>query len=156
MADRPSEDVGSIRTWVRANKVVWEFQPLMESVKGLGLRRTGLELHLFAECAASAEVEAKRLADLHDGVRRIAEMALPGDAGVLVEVMPFEAAEHLRPETGYEPEVQVTVCLTPADPNAVEKQVEAAPGFLEGLQATIERKLRDLGLQPRAWGATKS
>ena len=156
MADRPSEDVGSIRTWVRANKVVWEFQPLMESVKGLGLRRTGLELHLFAECAASAEVEAKRLADLHDGVRRIAEMALPGDAGVLVEVMPFEAAEHLRPETGYEPEVQVTVCLTPADPNAVEKQVEAAPGFLEGLQATIERKLRDLGLQPRAWRAKRS
>jgi len=26
----PSEDVASIRTWVRTHKVVWEFQPLME------------------------------------------------------------------------------------------------------------------------------
>jgi hypothetical protein len=152
----PSEDVASIRTWVRTHKVVWEFQPLMESVKGVGLRRTGLELHLFAECSASADVETKGLADLHDGVRRIAERALSRDAGVLVEMMPFEAAEHLRPETGYEPEIQVTVCLTPADPNAAETQIEAAPGFLEGLQATIEGRLRDLGLQPRAWGATRS
>ena len=142
------DDVASLQAWVRGHKVAWEFQPLMEAVKGLGLKRTGLELHLFAECAASAEAEP--IADLHERVRRIAEMASPADAGVLVEVMPFDAAERLRPETGYAPEVQVTVCFTPADPNAVETEIEASAGFLERLQAAIERKLRDLGLRPRA------
>lgn len=158
MEDRRSDDLGSIQAWVRGHKVAWEFQPLMEAVKGRGLRRTGLELHLFAsaEGSAPAEPEDEPSADLHERVRQIAEKALPEDTHVLVEVLPFDAAEHLRPETGYEPEVQVTVCLTPADPMAVETEIEAAPDFLERLQAAIERKLRDLGLQPRAWGSTKS
>jgi sugar phosphate isomerase/epimerase len=151
MENRP-DDVASLQAWVRGHKVAWEFQPLMEAVKGLGLKRTGLELHLFAECTSA---EAEPLADVYERVRRIAEMASPADAGVLVEVMPFDAAERLRPETGYAPEVQVTVCFTPADPSAVETQIEASAGFLERLQATIERKLRDLGLQLRAGGSTR-
>ena len=158
MEDQRARDLASIQAWVRGHKVAWEVQPLMEAVKGRGLRRTGLELHLFASAggAAPAGAEDKPFADLHERVCRIAEMALPEDAKVLVEVLPFDAAEHLRPETGYEPEVQVTVCFTPGDPEAVETEIEAAPGFIERLQTAIERKLRDLGLQPRAWGSTRS
>ena len=148
--ERP-DDPASLQAWVRGHKVAWEFQPLMEAVKGLGLKRTGLELHLFAEHGGPAEP----FADLYEGVRRIAESASPTDGGVLVEVMPFDATERLRPETGYTPEVQVTVCFTPADPNAVETEIEAAQGFLERLQAAIESKLRGLGVQPRAWGVRK-
>jgi hypothetical protein len=157
MGDQSSDDLASLQAWARGHNLAWEFQPLMEAVKGQGLRRTGLELHLFASAggAAAGEAEDKPFADLHEKVRRIAEMALPGDAGVLVEVMPFDAAERLRPETGYAPEVQVTVCLTPGDPDAVETEIEASAGFLERLQGAIERKLRDLGLQPRAGGSTR-
>jgi hypothetical protein len=131
--------------WVRTHQVCWEFQPLKEMVKGTGVRQTGLELLLYAQHGGAPHLDpvAPEHTEMFVKLHELAEHVLPpGHTLAHFAIEPFDSSEHLRPETGWEPEVQVRVMITPEDP---EVSIDKA------LVAEIERRLRDLGAQPRVW-----
>lgn len=131
--------------WVRKHQVCWEVQPLKEMVKGSGVRQTGIEVFVYAQHGGAQRLDptASEHTELFAGLHELAERMLPpGHALAHFAIEPFDASEHLRPETGWVPEVQMRVMITPDDPErAVDKE----------LVAEVERRLHAVGAQPRVW-----
>ncbi|HXY39691.1 MAG TPA: hypothetical protein VEQ10_08480, partial [Vicinamibacteria bacterium] len=98
--------------WARANKACWELRPLVEMHEGQRVQ-VGFELDLYAQVGASLSASAEdRLEALWQRLRDIAE-SLPAllAPGARIEVEPFEAADRLRPETAFAPEVMLQARL---------------------------------------------
>lgn len=131
--------------WVRTHQVCWEIQPLKEMVKGVGVRQTGLELVLCAQHDGPTHLDpvAPAHTEMYVKLHELAEHVLPpGHTLGHLAIEPFDSSEHLRPETGWEPEVHVRVMIMREDP---DQPIDKA------LLAQVERRLRAVGARPRVW-----
>jgi hypothetical protein len=134
-----------IREWARRLKACWEFEVVQEMVKGAGVRPDALALTLYAQPDPTDEDPGdKSFAAAWARLREIATRILPSEQGVHVEIEPWNASARFRPETGQTSEVTLTARLTAS-------RAEAAPDRARELRATIEQRLKQLGLQSRAW-----
>jgi hypothetical protein len=143
-----SDDLDETRAWAAQHEAAWEIVPLHEVVKGQGRTQTGFELRIFAQVAGQSQGE---IDDVTDRARRIARQALPRATAPLEwELGSYEDGECERPETGFADEVAVPVELTFEDPAHPPRLDESGP-----VLAAIEARLRELGLKPRAWDASR-
>lgn len=143
-----SEAQRQLKQWVREHRVSWELSAWQEWVEHRATT-VGFELRLFGryEAPTAARPDALQPAVVFERLRAIARAALPADqARTLCEVEPFDTSLHLRPESGWVPEVQLTIHLVhrgdyllPLD----EDQKRCAED--------VKRALRSLGVQPKSW-----
>ena len=138
--------------WVRDHRVTWEIGPLQELVDHRPAT-VGFELRLFGrhEPHAQASPGCPECLTLHQRLRAIAVAAFPRDQRpTSYEVDPFAASFHLRPESQWAAEVQLTVRIVHRD------------GYLRPLDECekrcaeeIQKALRGLGVQPRTWSDSR-
>ncbi len=125
--------------WARANKASWELRPLVEMHEGQRVQ-VGFELELYARLPDLSSEEESPMEALWNRLREIAE-SLPAvlAKGARIEVEPFEAADRLRPETGFAPEVMLQARLIHASDyfapvgEADRQQVKPVEDRLSGL-----------------------
>jgi len=143
----------TLADWVREHRVTWEIAPLRELVD----RRpatVGFELRLFGRHQPDARVSpgcADCLA-LHQRLRAIAAAAFPReDRSSRFVIEPFDGSFHLRPESDWADEVQLTVRIVHAE------------GYLRPLDDCEKRcadetqaALRRMGVQPRTWSDSRA
>lgn len=138
----------TLRRWIRDHRVCWEVSSLQE-VNQQGRVAVGYELHLFARHAAGVRANpgCSECRDLHEKLRAIAVFVLPREhRPTRYEIAPFDASFHLRPESEWVPEVQLTLEI-------VHRQ-----GYLRPIDECelrcareIEDRLHALGAPSRAW-----
>ena len=142
-------DAASCRTWAEQAKVAWEVTPLIEMEKGSQVQ-VGFELTLFAREPTGLPPGPEREAaveGLWDRMREIAESLVPlAGSDARIEVDPYEAADRLRPETQFAPEILLSARLFHGS-NLLEP-IEA--GDRERLKP-LEERLHELGLKARSW-----
>ncbi len=137
-----------IRDWARRYEAAWEVEPLIEVVKGAGRRQNGFDIRIFAQVEHAKEDD---VAAIRKRVRQIAQTVVPHDDVSLEFEVPWDDdAEYERPETGYADEVVVPIQVTFGTADAAPDQ-EAIAHVL----ASLEARLRDLGLRPKAWDSNR-
>lgn len=140
--------LGEMQDWARRYEAAWEVEPLIEVVKGLGRRQNGLEIRIFAqvEHASPADVAA-----IEARVRHIAQAVVPqGGTPLEFEVGSFDDAEYERRETGFADEVVVPILVTFGTAQAAPE-----PQVVSQVLASLEARLRELGLKPKAWDSNR-
>jgi hypothetical protein len=142
-------DVASCHAWAQQSKVAWEVTPLIEIEKGLQVQ-VGFELNLFAREPTDLPPGPERQAaveGLWDRMREIAESLVPlAGPDARIEVDPYEAADRLRPETGFAPEVLLSARLF----HGSDLLQPVEPGDRDRLKP-LEERLHELGLKERSW-----
>ncbi len=142
-------DVAACHGWAQQSKVAWEVTPLIEMEKGSAVQ-VGFELNLFAREPTDLPPGPERQAaveGLWDRMREIAESLVPlAGPDARIEVDPYEAADRLRPETQFAPEVLLSARLFHGS-NLLEP---VKPGDRERLKP-LEERLHELGLKERSW-----
>ena len=142
-------DPAECRTWAQQAKAAWEVTPLIALEKGVQVQ-VGFELTLFARMPSDLPPGAERQAaveNLWDRMREIAESLVPlAGSDARIEVDPYEAADRLRPETQFAPEILLSARLFHGS-NLLEP-IEA--GDRERLKP-LEERLHELGLKARSW-----
>lgn len=142
------EPEAALEDWIRQHRVTWELGPWQELVDQRPTT-VGFELRLFAQHApdAGAMPGCPECRSLHEKLRSVALAAFPKEhRPTQYEIEPFDASFHLRPESEWTPEVQLTVRLVHRE------------GYLRPLDECekrcadeIQRALRRLGVQPKKW-----
>ena len=153
--DQPQPSPEELKAWIQRHKVCWEISPLQEMIKGHGVQRTGYELHLFAELTSpGAGMERATAAeDVYAGLRRVVNCLKSDDNDPLAhsEVSTFDHSAHLRSETGFVPEVQITFVATQAHAGRQLTDQE-----IHARIVAVEAELHGLGLHRKAWGQAPS
>ena len=132
----------------RDHRVTWELGPWQELVDHRPLK-VGFELRLYGQHPPHAYPPpgCEKCVAVFDGLRAVAEAALPREQRLSqYDIRPFDAALHLRPDSEWAPEVQLTVhivhrngYLSPVD--ECEKRCADE----------IQRNLKQLGVQQKTW-----
>ena len=145
-------EADTLKDWIREHRVSWELSPWQELVDHRPAT-VGFELRLFGRHGphSGAMPGCKLCVSLHNKLSTIALAAFPKEhRPTKYEVEPFDASFHLRPESEWEPEVQLTVHIVHRD------------GYLRPLDECekrcaeeIQRTLRGLGVQPKSWSETR-
>jgi hypothetical protein len=133
------------RAWVRAHRVCWEIEPLRELTKGHGVQQTGYELKLFGRLDLRADEGAERaVLRVHDGLRELAldVLASHPEPHAIIAVRPFDRAVHLRPESSFAAEIELSVVAYPRHQDDPMPPAEAQRRI-----AVLEEKLREMGLE---------
>jgi hypothetical protein len=147
------EDAGGdagTQSWARQTMAAWELTPLVEMHKGERVQ-VGYELELYARIPAdrpAGDEQRQHVVEaLWDKLREIAE-SLPPALGehARIEVEPFEAADRLRPETDFAPEVLLKARLF----HASDYFAPVGEDDRRRMK-TIEEQLSGLGLRARSW-----
>jgi len=142
-------DPADCRTWAQKAKAAWEVTPLIEMERGAPVQ-VGFELSLYARVPDDLPPGPDREAAterIWDRMREIAESLVPlAGTDARVEVDPFEAADRLRPETQFTPEILLTARLF----HGSDLLQPIEPGEREQLKP-LEDRLHELGLKPRSW-----
>jgi hypothetical protein len=142
-------DPADCRTWAQRAKAAWEVTPLVEMERGAPVQ-VGFELSLYARVPDDLRPGPDREAAterIWDRMREIAESLVPlAGTDARVEVDPFEAADRLRPETQFAPEILLTARLF----HGSDLLQPVEPGEREQLKP-LEDRLHELGLKPRSW-----
>ena len=146
---RPAET--ALQAWVREHEVCWEVDPYFE-VHHHERVQLGFSVTLVARPPASArgfDPGSDACAAVFETLREIVERVVP--AGVRFRIEPFDAAFHLRAETGWAPEVELTAeilhhegTFTPLD--AAER----------GQLALLVKRLTALGAQEQSWSGRRA
>ncbi|HVO11331.1 MAG TPA: hypothetical protein VMX54_11375 [Vicinamibacteria bacterium] len=132
--------------WARTTRASWELRPLVEMHEGQRVQ-VGFELELYARLPDLSSEEESPMEALWQRLCGIAE-SLPAvlAPGARIEVEPFEAADRLRPETGFAPEVMLQARLFHAS------DYFAPVGEADRQQVKpLEQRLSALGLRQRSW-----
>ena len=142
----------TLKEWVQQHHVTWELGPWQELVEHR-VTTVGFELRLFGQHEPHAHPSpgCAECVTVHGRLRAIALTAFPKEhRPTTYEVDPFDASFHLRPESGWKPEVQLTVHIVHRD------------GYLRPLDECekrcadeIQKALRDLGVQPKSWSDSR-
>jgi hypothetical protein len=138
----------TLMQWVRQHQVTWEVSPQREMIDGGSLQVVGYEVRVYGlvPCEGDTPGGADCRAT-YERVRAIAQAALPADGGnTRCQVESFDSSLHMRPDSEWRPEVEVSIHLThrrayAVPPDASEKRVAQA----------IETRLKQLGAQPGRW-----
>lgn len=134
-----------LRSWIREHEVCWELDPQLEAHEHRVVQ-VGFRLSLLAKRSRSCSMDpgCDECARVFETLEEIARRAVP--EGARVDLEPFDSSFHLRPETGFEPEVELVVEVLHHDgtfepPDAAERLYPSA--MRKGLEA--------LGVQPKTW-----
>jgi len=146
-------DTNALRAWIEEHRVCWELAPRVE-LHGHQRVQVGLDLTLLAR-HSPATVDAPGCDECYrhyETLREIALLVLPnGIPEAQCAFSAFDAAHHLRPETRWAPEVQLTIEIThSADTFGGIDDDQRRCG------AQIEEALRRLGCRPRVWSTAES
>jgi hypothetical protein len=137
-----------LRAWIRAHHVTWERQPRPELDTTHRLEvRYDLALYACQSIETYSPPGSPHCRELHDALRDLvtAAVAESGNGAVeSVEVSPFLPLVVRRPESGWEPEVEIDVEL--GSPG-VAPSAPAGETRVRALEATLER----LGVQRGSW-----
>jgi hypothetical protein len=140
----------AVRQCVREHQVCWEVAPINE-MRGHDRIQVGYELRLFARHAARNTSPGSMAArTLHEKMSAVAAFVAPSECRPSrCEIAPFDASFHMRPESQWQPEVQLTVRIIHEE------------GYLRAIDACetrcareIAARLHGLGAQEKAWHAT--
>ena len=146
------EAEATLKEWVRRHRVTWELGAWQELVDHRPTT-AGFELRLFGQHGphSGASPGCEQCVSLYEKLRAIALAVFPTEhRPTRYEVEPFAASLHLRPESEWKPEVQLTVHIVHRD------------GYLRPLDECekrcaeeIQKALRSLGVQPKSWSDTR-
>ena len=145
------ETEATLKEWVRQQRVTWELGSWQELVDHRATT-VGLELRLFGrhEPHVHASPGCRECVSVFERLRAIALAAFPKEhRPTKYEVEPFDASFHLRPESEWKPEVQLTLHIVHRE------------GYFRPLDECekrcaeeIQKALRSLGVQPKSWSDT--
>jgi hypothetical protein len=101
-----------LRHWIREHAVCWEIAPVVELLQRREIR-VGLELHLFGRGDFATEGPGgPEDRAIYRGLKTLVERAIPPELGsVRCEIGPDIPSYHYRRQTGWVPEVQLTLRL---------------------------------------------
>jgi len=146
------ETDATIKEWVSRHKVTWEvgaFQELAEHQ----VTTVGFELRLFGqhEPGVHASAGCENCGPVFERLRTIALAAFPKEhRPTTYEIEPSDASLHHRPESGWTPEVQLTVHIVHR-----EGYLRPVDGCERRCSEEIQNSLRALGVQPKTWSNTR-
>ncbi len=138
----------TLRRWIREHRVCWELSPLQEMDHRARVP-VGYELRLFARHPPGVRADPGCLEcrDLYEKLRAIAVFALPREhRPTRYEIAPFDASFHLRPESEWVSEVQLTLDIVHG-----QDYLRPIDECEQKCAREIEDRLRALGAQSRAW-----
>ena len=138
----------TLREWVRQHRVTWELGPWQEIVEHAPAS-VGFELRLFGQHGRDAHASpgCGECVELHGKLRGIALGAFPKEhRPTQYDVEPFDASFHLRPESEWTPEVQLTVHIVHR-----EGYLRPVDECEKRCAEEIQKALRALGVQPKTW-----
>jgi hypothetical protein len=146
-------DTNALRAWIEEHRVCWELAPRVELHDHQRVQ-VGLDLTLLAR-HPPAEIDAPGCDECYrhyETLREIAVRAHPnGIHPTQFAFSAFDGAHHMRPETHWAPEVQLTIEITHrADTFGGVDDDQRRCG------AEIEEALRQLGVRPRVWSTAES
>ncbi|MCL4822331.1 MAG: hypothetical protein KJ067_24650 [Vicinamibacteria bacterium] len=147
------ESEATLREWASRHRVTWELGAWQELVEHRPTT-VGFELRLFGrhEPHVHASPGCSACVPVFERLRAIALAAFPKEhRPTKYEVEPFHAALHLRPESEWAPEVQLTVHIVHRD-GYLRPLDECEKRCAEEIQGT----LRQLGVQAKTWSETRS
>lgn len=138
---------GRLAEWIREHKVTYEILPHFE-MHGSARVRVGYDLTLSARHASLHEdpgcPECYRI---HDTLRELVLKAFPeGQHASRVEIAPFHAALHMRPESKWSPEVLLEVEVTHAHGTFSPAEAED-----EACVRKAQEVLGALGVRSNVW-----
>ena len=143
----------TLQEWVTAHKVCWELSPLVEldqhPGKPLTRVQVGFELQLFARHAEDVKPSpaCPECVSLYEKLRAIALFALPKEnRPSRYEVAGFDSSFHLRPESSWVPEVQLTLRIIHGS-----DYFNPLDDCEKKCATEIQEQLRALGAHPKAW-----
>lgn len=138
----------TLRTWIQEDRICWAVSPLTEIYQHRQVQ-VGFEIHLFGRHPAGGTLGPGCSAchRLYEKLRAIALFALPKEVRPSrYEVDPYSATFRYRPESGWVPEVQLTL------------RVLHRTGTFDPIDACeircseeIQTRLRALGSPPNHW-----
>jgi hypothetical protein len=139
----------ALGAWIREHQVCWEIAPYFEFHQHQKVQ-LGLNLVLVAKPPAGCVDDPGRqeCALVFERLGEIARSVVPEGARIHVE--PFDASFHLRAETRWQPEVELTVEILHRK-GTFEPLDEAERRY----PAAIEKRLTALGVQERSWNPRK-
>ena len=146
------ETEATLQEWVRQHRVTWELGAWQESVEHR-VTTVGFELRLFGrhEPHVHASPGCSECVPVFERLRAIALASFPKEhRPTKYEVEPFHAALHLRPESEWKPEVQLTVHIVHR-----EDYLRPLDECEKRCAEEIQKALRGLGVQPRSWSDTR-
>lgn len=146
------ETEATIKEWVLKHRVTWEIGAWQELAEHQ-VMTVGFELRLFGqhEPHVHASAGCDNCAPVFERLRSIALAAFPKEhRPTTYEMAPSDRSLHHRPESGWTPEVQLTVHIVHRE------------GYLRPIDACerrcaeeIQSSLRALGVPPKAWPHTQ-
>ena len=146
-------DSEALRGWIREHCVCWELAPRFE-VHAHQRIQVGYDLTLLARHPLSDHHApgCEECYSTYQALREIAGLVLPeGIQDEQCTFSAFDAAHHLRPQTRWAPEVELTIEITHRDDT-----FGRADDGERRCGAQIEEALRRLGARPRVWLAAES
>ena len=146
------ETEATLKEWVRQHRVTWELGSWQELVEHR-VTTIGFELRLFGRHAPHVHRRpgCRECVPVFERLRAIALAAFPKEhRPTKYEVEPFHAALHLRPESEWKPEVQLTLHIVHR-----EDYLRPLDECEKRCAEEIQKALRGLGVQPRSWSDTR-
>jgi hypothetical protein len=135
----------AVESWVREHQVCWEVGPYFE-LRHHEKVQLGSTLTLVARLPRRGAFEpgGRASTGAYETLREIVAVVVP--AGARVRFEPFDAAVHLRGETGWEPEVEL--CVEVLHHGAALEPLDAPE---RGQLALMVARLESLGVQAKSW-----
>lgn len=143
------DDLGA---WIEEHRVCWELSPRFEVHEHRKIR-VGFDLTLFARHPESwtDDPGCEQCFRHWETLKTIALAVLPrGAHPSRCEFSPFDASFHLRPETHWEPEVELSVAILHRDATFEDVDEDQRK-----VAAEIEEGLKRLGARPRVWAGVE-
>jgi hypothetical protein len=107
---------------------------------------TALDLSLFAARPAGCGGEPEQSQAVWDRLAELARRVLPPDTRAVIE--PFDGSFQMRPESGWEPEVELVVAILPRDKGPGLERVDE---HARDVAARVLKELQRLGVARGAW-----
>jgi hypothetical protein len=135
----------ALQDWIRQHLVSYEVSPHVE-MRRREKMESGFEvaLHAMRSGPCTTDPGCPSCQEIHRALSLILRRAVPD--GVQYDVAPFDASFHLRPETQWEPEVELTAWIRPLRGEVAS----AAPTDLRSL-GDIRAALDRLGVRAGRW-----
>jgi hypothetical protein len=135
-----------LKDWVRRHRVTWESLPHREAVHG-EIPYVGYDLVLSAACIGPGpwDPAGPECLEIFRRLQELAAHVVPAAGGEEVKADAFEPMLHLRPATGFTPEVHLVITVR-----------HRGNDYFDGVDARETECLRDLEAALESWGAQHS
>lgn len=143
----------TLKQWVRQHRVTWELGSWQEMVDH-HVTTVGFELRLFGQYGKHVHPtpDCPECLPLYEKLRAIALAAFPKEhRPTRYDLEPFHPALHMRPESEWAPELQLTVHIVHRN-DYLRPLDECEKRCAE----QIQKALRGLGVQSKSWSDARA